>query len=71
MKLDAYIRLSRKTEAQIAREANTTQATVNRIRRGVGNWTLDLLQRICATTDGAVTLNDFARDHKSDERKSS
>lgn len=71
MKLDLYIRLSGKTEAQIAKKAKTTQATVNRVRNGIGNWTIDLLQRICAATDGAVTLEDIARDLRAAKRRAS
>lgn len=62
MKLDAYLKLSGKTEAQIAKAADTSQVTINRLKRGKRNATVSLLTRVCAATDWAVTLNDFAPD---------
>lgn len=62
MKLDAYIKLARTTEKEIAERANTTQATVNRVKLGKIGGSLRTLARICEATNWAVTMNDFIPD---------
>ncbi|MDR3464189.1 MAG: helix-turn-helix domain-containing protein [Beijerinckiaceae bacterium] len=59
MDLDAYIRSSDATEADIARHAGCSQSSVNKVRNGVGNPTFDLLRRISEATGGAFTPADF------------
>lgn len=59
MKLDVYIRSHDVTEAEIARRAGCSQATVNRVRNGIGNPTFDLLRRISEATNGAFTPGEF------------
>lgn len=59
MKLDTYITTTGETESAIAARAGCSQSTVNKIRRGVGNPSFDLLRRICDATNGIVTPNDF------------
>ena len=61
MKLDEYLKSMGVTEKQLAEKINSTQATINRVRRGKsGN--IKTLTKVCAATDWAVTLNDFAPD---------
>jgi transcriptional regulator with XRE-family HTH domain len=59
MKLDDYIRQNDVTEAEIARRAGCSQSTVNKVRNGVGNPTISLLNRISEATGGAFTPSDF------------
>ena len=59
MDLDTYIRSSGKTEAEIAKAADCSQSSVNKVRNGVGNPTFDLLRRISSATDGAFSPADF------------
>ena len=59
MKLDTYIRSHDVTEAEIARRAECSQGTVNKIRNGLGNPTFDLLRRISEATDGQFTPGEF------------
>ena len=69
MKLASYMKLSGKTETEIAQAAGTSQVTINRLKRGKRNATISLLQRICEATDWAVTLNDFAPSEHKDAPK--
>jgi transcriptional regulator with XRE-family HTH domain len=59
MKLDAYIRESGMTEDQIAEGTGYSQGTINRLRNGKMNATLEVLKAIHRFTNGAVTPNDF------------
>lgn len=59
MKLDAYIRQTGTTEEQIAAATGYSQGTINRLRNGKMNPTLEVLRAIHRFTDGAVTPNDF------------
>lgn len=59
MTLNEFIKKYNVTEVEIARRARCSQSTVNKVRRGVGNWTIDLLARISAATEGMVAVEDF------------
>lgn len=69
MKLDAYIKLAKTTEKEIAKRADTTQATVNRIKLGKIGGSLKTLARICEATNWAVTMNDFIPEDKSKRKR--
>lgn len=59
MKLDAYIRQTGTTEQAIARLVGRSQGTINKLRNGKINPSLDLLNAVFRATNGAVTPNDF------------
>ncbi len=59
MKLDRYLVEHDVTEAALAELAGCSQSTVNKIRRGVGNPTFDLLLRISRATNGRFHPGDF------------
>ncbi|MBV8661478.1 MAG: helix-turn-helix transcriptional regulator [Hyphomicrobiales bacterium] len=58
MKLDAYLRSNRLTEAELAQRAGCSQSTVNKVRNGLGNPTFDLLRRISEATGGEFSVAD-------------
>ena len=62
MKLDAYIKETNTSEQHLADATGYSQATINRLRRGKLNPTLELLSKISVATNGAVTPNDFLPD---------
>ena len=59
MELDKFIRLTGTTEVKIAEKSGVSQSTVNRIRNGKINPTIDILRRISDATEGAFTPNDY------------
>ena len=59
MKLDEVIREKGTTEQAIADATGYSQATINRLRNGKLNPTLELLDAVFKATNGAVTPNDF------------
>lgn len=59
MKLDAYIRQTGTTEQALARLVGCSQGTINKLRNGKINPSLDLLNAVFRATNGAVTPNDF------------
>ena len=59
MTLSEYLAETKATEAEIARRTGLSQPTINRIRNGVGNPTIDVLKRIAEATEGRVTPNEF------------
>jgi DNA-binding Xre family transcriptional regulator len=69
MKLKAFLEMTGTTETALARRARCAQASINRVKNGQGNWSFDLLERICAATNGAVTMSDFARAKDSKRKK--
>lgn len=59
MKLSQYMRLFGITEHELARQAGVSQPVINRMRRGVGNWTMALMHKVAEATDGDVTMADI------------
>lgn len=59
MRLDSWLRQTGYSAAKLARDCETSQATISRLRAGKGNWSFDLVRRIFERTGGAVTPNDF------------
>jgi transcriptional regulator with XRE-family HTH domain len=59
MKLDEFIRTTDATEQSLADATGYSQGTINRLRNGKINPTLELLEAVMRATDGAVTPNDF------------
>ena len=55
--LRAYRRKHGLTQDQIAKRADTTKATVSRIEAGTFDPTFDLMRRLIAATNGAVTAD--------------
>jgi transcriptional regulator with XRE-family HTH domain len=60
MDLLDYIKAERGRLQQIALSAGVSAATVSRIAAGKQNPTLDVLKRIEAATNGAVTVADMS-----------
>ena len=69
MNLNDFIKQNDITEVEIAKLAGCSQSTVNKVRRGIGNWTINLLVRISEATGGAVTLEDFHPGKARERRK--
>lgn len=59
MKLDTYIRESGVTEQALADKTGYSQGTINKLRNGKINPTLELLTKIAEATCQMVTPNDF------------
>ena len=59
MKLDTYIRESGVTEQELANKTGYSQGTINKLRNGKINPTLELLTKIAEVTGQMVTPNDF------------
>ena len=59
MKLDTYIRESGVTEQELANKTGYSQGTINKLRNGKINPTLELLTKIAEVTGQIVTPNDF------------
>jgi transcriptional regulator with XRE-family HTH domain len=59
MKLDTYIRESGVTEQELANKTGYSQGTINKLRNGKINPTLELLTKIAEATGQMVTPNDF------------
>jgi transcriptional regulator with XRE-family HTH domain len=71
MKLDHYIKERGVTEQELATATGYSQGTINKLRNGKINPTLELLTRVTEATNGAVTPNDFLPPFRSDESPSS
>jgi transcriptional regulator with XRE-family HTH domain len=54
-----YTERTGKTVSQIAKAAGCSRMTLYRLVKGEQNATIDLLQRVSAATDGAVTTSDL------------
>lgn len=59
MKLDDYLSERKMTEAEFGRLVGLSQSRVNRIRRGEGRPSWDVIPRIVQATKGKVTAADF------------
>lgn len=59
MRLDDYIRETGATEQEIADATGCSQGTINKLRNGKINPTMQLLIALSTATNGAVTPNDF------------
>lgn len=59
MKLDAYLRLSKRTATEIARECGVSVPTISRLANGQALPSLELAGRLRDATAGAVTADDF------------
>lgn len=69
MNLNDFIKQNDTTEVEIAKLAGCSQSTINKVRRGIGNWTINLLARISAATGGQVTLADFITEEPNNQKK--
>jgi transcriptional regulator with XRE-family HTH domain len=67
MRLDAYIKDSGATEQEIAEATGYSQGTINKLRNGKINPTMQLLTAIAKATNGAVTPNDFLPPFRGDK----
>lgn len=59
MTLDDYIAAGRDTLSGIARKANTSGASITRIKQGTQQPSADMIRAIVAATGGEVTANDL------------
>lgn len=69
MTLDNYMTDNGIKGVDLASRLGISEASLTRIRRGEQNITRDLIRRIVAETDGAVTADElvFAGDHAADD----
>lgn len=67
MKLDTYIRESGVTEQELADKVGYSQGTINKLRNGKINPTMQLLTKIAEATKHLVTPNDFLPPFRGDE----
>lgn len=59
MKLDSYMKLVGKSDADLAKDLGVDRSTVNKLRSGKGKPSFKVAERIFKVTGGAVTANDF------------
>lgn len=59
MTLDQYIISIGTSEARVAEKAGCSQATISKLRRGIGNPTIGMLMKVSAATSGKVTVDEL------------
>lgn len=59
MTIDDYLAASGKTAAVYAADAQISEASLTRIRRGEQNFSRDVMRRLIAASGNAVTANDL------------
>ena len=59
MTLDDYIISHGTSEAKLAEKAGCSQATISKLRRGVGNPTIGMVLKVSAATNGRVTADEI------------
>lgn len=59
MTIDEYLATSGKTAAVYAADAQISEASLTRIRRGEQNFSRDVMRRLIAASGNAVTANDL------------
>ena len=64
MKLEQYLALKGQSQTAFAHEAKIPQATINRYITGERFPSRDMIRRIEAATDGAVTVLDWFKQEK-------
>lgn len=62
MDLKSYLQKNDLTETAFASKAGIPQATINRYVRGERFPTLEMIRKLDAATEGAVTFRDWYRD---------